>query len=91
MRPYAASFHVRAFLFIIRFMNSKRHKACRKLSRPHAIVLVRLCSLFPAASVLRGLATFYEHFTTRFLPLVIGLLDRRGAILCSASACLIEY
>jgi hypothetical protein len=40
-----------------------------KLSRSHAIVLVRLRCLFPAASVLRDLATFYENFTTRFLPL----------------------
>ena len=57
-----------------------------KLSRSHAIVLVGLRCLVPAASVLRDLATFYEHFTTRFLPLFMELLDRRGAILCSASA-----
>jgi hypothetical protein len=51
----------------------------RELSRSHAMVLVRLCCLFPAASVLRDLATFYEHFTTRLLPLFMELLGRRGA------------
>ena len=74
-------------------MNSKQYKGRvlrreRGFSQSHAILLVRLRCMFPAASVLRDLATFYEHFTTRFLPLFTELLDRRGVTLCSARACL---
>ena len=58
----------------------------RKRSRSHAIVLVRLRCLLLAASVLCDPGTFCEYFTTRFLPLFMELLDRRGATACSASA-----
>ena len=67
------------------FMNSKRYKPMLNKRRE---VSGRACYLCFAAYLLPIRCACALPRSTRRLPLFMELLDRRGATLCSASACL---
>ena len=67
------------------FMNSKRYKPMLNKRRE---VSGRACYLCVAAYLLPIRCACALPRSTRRLPLFMELLDRRGATLCSASACL---
>ena len=67
------------------FMNSKR---CKPMLNKRREVSGRACYLCVAAYLLPIRCACALPRSTRRLPLFMELLDRRGATLCSASACL---